>query len=164
MNLSVAVSENWGIGNENKLLFRIPDDLQRFKELTTGKVVVMGRNTYESLPASRRPLPNRVNIVLSRNTALDLPGVIICHSINALRVQLENYSPRDVFIIGGGELYTQMLDYCETAYITKVQAAPSADCFFPDMEQQHDWRLVSETEPSIYNGTAYTYCIYTKAP
>ncbi|MCL2388564.1 MAG: dihydrofolate reductase [Defluviitaleaceae bacterium] len=162
MNLSVAVSANWGIGYKNELLFRIHEDLQRFKELTTGKVVVMGHNTFKSLPANRRPLPNRVNIVLSRNASLKIPDVLTCDSIPALEIALQNYNPADIFVIGGEKIYTQLLNHCKRAYITKVESAPPADAFMPNLDTLPNWQLEWESPTMESDGFAYKYCIYTK--
>jgi len=190
MKLSVAVSSEWGIGFENGLLFRIKEDLDRFKELTTGKIVVMGRKTFESLPKSRRPLPNRTNIVLTRRENWHCDGVTVFHSIPALLetlpVLLETLpalleiSPtllelpppleglkardeQDIFIIGGEEIYTQMLNHCKTAYVTKVHAAPPADAFFPNIDKMPDWRLESESTTHFHGELAYTFCKYSRA-
>jgi len=160
MNLSVAVSSDWGIGCKNELLFRIREDLQRFRELTINKIVVMGHNTFKSLP-NRKPLPNRTNIVLSRDNSLQIPGVIICDSINSLENLLKNYNSNDIFIIGGEKIYTQLLNHCKTAYITKVEANPSADAFIPNIDKLPHWRLDEESLPKKCNDLSYKYCIYT---
>ena len=100
MNLIVCVSRNWGIGKNNELLFHIPDDLKQFKALTTGKVVVMGHNTLKSLPGGK-PLPNRTNIVLSRNPNLKIEGATVCNSVQDVLIEVSDRLQSDVFIIGG---------------------------------------------------------------
>jgi dihydrofolate reductase len=158
MNLIVAVSAEWGIGYKNELLFRIREDLQRFRELTTGKVVVMGHNTYKSLPANRQPFPNRTNIVLSRST--EVPGVITCASLPALFEQLKNYVPQDIFVIGGEKIYTQLLNFCRTAYITKVEAAPPADVHMPNIDEMTNWQIHEQSSPKTSGSLSYKYVTY----
>ena len=111
MNLIVCVSRNWGIGKNNELLFHIPDDLKQFKALTTGKVVVMGHNTLKSLPGGK-PLPNRTNIVLSRNPNLKIEGATVCNSVQDVLIEVSDRLQSDVFIIGGEAIYKMFLPYC----------------------------------------------------
>lgn len=158
MSLIVAVSENWGIGYKNDLLFRISDDLKRFRRLTTGKTIVMGHNTFKSLP-SGRPLPNRTNIVLSRDTSLKIPDVLVCNSLE----ELQKYLVGDVFVIGGEQIYRLLLDYCETAYVTQIQAAPPADAFMPKLNELPNWRLIDE-EPKTEGDLVYKYSVFSQIP
>ena len=118
MNAIVACGLNGEIGKDNQLLIKIKKDLKFFKEITTGKIVVMGRKTFESLP-DKKPLPNRINIVLSRNKIED-ENVITIHSLNDLFDELEKYNTEDVFIIGGAEIYKTLLPFCEYIYQTEV--------------------------------------------
>ena len=112
MNLIVAVDRNWAIGKDNKLLVSIPDDMKFFRETTTGKVVVMGRKTLESFPNSK-PLPNRVNIVITRDMNYDAKGAVVVHSKEELDKELEKYNSDDIYIIGGESIYRLMLDECD---------------------------------------------------
>ncbi|MCL1877314.1 MAG: dihydrofolate reductase [Defluviitaleaceae bacterium] len=162
MNLSVAVSADWGIGFENELLFRISEDLRHFRTLTLGKVIVMGHNTLKSLPGGK-PLPGRTNIVLSRQEGLKIPDAIVCNSLTALDENLQNYSPENIFIIGGEEIYAQLLNRCRYAYITKVDACPPADAFFPNIDEMEDWRLAEESSEKFSNGISYKFCKYKHA-
>ncbi|MCL2199301.1 MAG: dihydrofolate reductase [Defluviitaleaceae bacterium] len=155
MNLSVAVSQNWGIGYKNDLLFRISEDLKRFRKLTTGKTIIMGHNTFKSLPGGK-PLPNRTNIVLSRDTTLKIPDVIVCNSVEELQKHLHN----DVFIIGGEQVYRLLLDYCKTAYVTQVQATPPADAFMPNLNELPNWKLIEEESPKTDGRLVYKYSTY----
>ncbi|MCL2839870.1 MAG: dihydrofolate reductase [Defluviitaleaceae bacterium] len=157
MKILVAVSSNWGIGHDNDLLFRIKPDHARFKALTIGKVVVMGRKTYESIG---KPLVDRVNIVLSRDENLVIPGVIMCHSLERLRKMLESYHSDDIFIVGGEKIYAQLLDACTHVYLTKVDAAPPADVFFPNIDELPQWKLVEESETLNFKGLNFRYCDY----
>ncbi|MDR0426162.1 MAG: dihydrofolate reductase [Clostridiales bacterium] len=157
MNLIVAVDQKWGIGKNNGLLFRLPADMAHFKARTTGKVVVMGANTLKSLPGGK-PLPNRVNIVL-------YPGgekradCLVLDSMAELINALKGYPTEDIFIIGGAMFYRTMLPYCDTAYITKVDADGGAEVFLDDLDQKEAWVLRSAAEAAD-NGYAVTFCVY----
>ncbi len=119
MNIIAAVDSNWAIGYQNSLLVRIPRDQQIFREMTEGKVIVVGRRTLESFP-QRQPLKNRVNIVLSRDQTYAVKGAVVVHSIKELMETLEQYDEKDVYVAGGASVYGQLLPYCDTAYITKI--------------------------------------------
>ena len=159
MNLLVAVDNNWGIGCENNLLFHIREDMQRFKLLTTGKVVVMGHNTLRSFKGGR-PLPNRVNVVLSGDTGLEIPGAEVCNSIPELTEALRFYPPEDIFVIGGEAVYTQLLDYCNRAYVTRINATAQADTFFPNLDDMENWRLNWESSIKQDGEIFFKFCVY----
>ena len=158
MNISVAVSGNWGIGRGNDLLFRIPDDLKRFKKLTMGKTIVMGHNTFKSLP-NQKPLPGRKNIVMSRNSSLNIPGAYVANSKEHV---MEMISTDEVFIIGGEQIYKLFLDDCTRLYLTKVQASPNADRFFPNVDDKAEWHLERKSGILNANGYEFLYCEYAK--
>ena len=120
MNLIAAVDENWAIGYQNKLLTSIPEDMKFFRETTTGKVVVMGRKTLESFPG-KKPLKNRTNIILTKNPSYQVEGAVMVHDLDELHKELEKYNSEDIFVIGGESIYRQLLDECDTAYITKIE-------------------------------------------
>ncbi len=113
MNIIAAVDRNWAIGNKNALLVKIPRDQKLFLEMTQGKVVVMGRNTLESLP-QKQPLKNRVNIVLSSDKVYAVKGATVVHSLEELFLELKQYESEDVFVAGGETVYRQLLPYCDT--------------------------------------------------
>ncbi len=138
MNLIVAVSKNYGIGKENKLLFHLPSDMAFFKEKTMGKVVVMGEKTYLSLP--KRPLKNRTNVVLSNNPFFEAPGAIVVHNLEELFLNLKNYDTEDVFVCGGASVYNLLMDYCRVAYVTVVDEIVPADTYIDDVEK-HGFKL-----------------------
>ena len=119
MQLIAAVDNNWAIGFQNSLLVRIPRDQQMFREMTEGKVIVVGRKTFETFP-QKQPLKNRVNIILSRDQKYKVKGTEVVHSIDELLEALKNYDSRDVFVAGGAGVYEQLLPYCDTAHITKI--------------------------------------------
>lgn len=124
----VAVAENGAIGKNNQLLWHLPDDLKRFKRLTTGQVVVMGRKTYESIG---KPLPHRANVVISRNPAFQAPGCQVVGSLDEARnfVQTQ-YLTTGLFIIGGAEIYRQALPLVTRIELTEVHVAPEGDAFW----------------------------------
>ena len=130
MKLSIiaAIGKNNEIGKNNQLLCRLPDDLKRFKAITTGHTVIMGRKTFESLPNGA--LPNRRNIVISRNPQLAVEGAEVCSSLD--HALLKCIDESEVFITGGAQIYAQALPVADKLYITRIHAAfPEADAFFP---------------------------------
>ncbi|MFV0527924.1 MAG: dihydrofolate reductase [Lachnospiraceae bacterium] len=161
MRSIVAVDENWGIGKDNKLLLSIPADMRFFRDTTTNKVVVMGRKTLESFP-NGKPLPQRVNIVLSTNPAYQPKGVLVAHSREELLSMLEAYPPDDVYLIGGAGIYQLLNDVCTEALVTKIQYAYEADCFFPNLDEQPDWELAEEGEEQTYFDIEYKFTTYRK--
>ena len=160
MNISiiVAVGENNEIGYRNGLLWRLPADLKRFKELTTGHTVVMGRHTFESLPNG--PLPNRTNVVISRNPSFAHPDCLVFPSFDEALVKLSGET--EVYIIGGGQIYNQALPFVSMLYLTQVHASfPDADTFFPEIDLTKWIKRSEETHPAdeknIYSYTFYKY-------
>lgn len=127
-----AIAENRALGKDNKLLFHIPEDMKRFKELTTGHVVIMGRKTYESIG---RPLKNRTNIVVTRRSTPEVEGITVKHSIEEAIEYAKTIETEEIFIIGGGEIYTQALPFTDRLYLTIVKGSPEADTFFPDYSE-----------------------------
>lgn len=159
MKIIVAVDLNWGIGCDGKLLQHIPEDMKFFKEKTIGNVVVMGRETFESLPG-KNPLKDRVNIVLSRDRSFKDDRLIICNSINDTLKELQKYENSKVFIIGGETIYKQFLPYCDELYITKIQNEYKADRFFPNVDIMSNWELIKESEVKEYNNVRYVFSTY----
>ena len=159
MKAIVAVDLNWGIGCDGKLLETIPEDKKFFKEKTIGKVVVMGRETFESLPG-KAPLKDRVNIVLSRNENYMDDRLIICNSIDETFDQLKKYDKNDIFVIGGEVIYKQFLSHCEEIYVTKIKNKYSADKYFPNLDEDQNWVLVESSEDKEYKGVGYNFQRY----
>ena len=155
MQAIVAVSENWGIGKDNDLLFRISADLKRFKALTAGHTVVMGRKTLQSLPGGKG-LPNRRNIVLTGDPTFTAENAEIVHT----PAQLIFAAGADAFVIGGAAVYRQLLSMCDRVYVTKVFAAPEADAFFPDLDADPNWQVAEESEIMEENGLRFQYVDY----
>ena len=156
----VAVDENWGIGYKGDLLYSIPEDKKdHFKALTIGKTVVMGRATFDSLP-NRKPLKNRVNIVLSRDTNLFIDSVVVVSSKEELFEILKSYSSDDVFIIGGQQIYKMLYNYCSIIYVTKIMESKAADRYFPNIDLLDNWEVESISQEKDYNGLKYFYYKY----
>ncbi len=161
MKLIVAVDRNWAIGNEGKLLASIPEDRKFFRTTTTGNVVVMGRKTLESFPG-KRPLKNRVNIVLTRDEGYTADGAVIVHDIEELLAKLEDYSDKDIYVIGGGTIYNQLLKYCDTALVTYIDDEFKADTYFPDLDKDESWKMADSGERKEHEGTVYYFRRYDK--
>ncbi len=161
MKLIVAVDKNWAIGYKGDLLIRISADLKRFKELTTGNAVIMGYNTLLSLPCSK-PLKNRMNIVLYP-TEIEIEGAVVVHGIDEAVDLASQIRDRDVFVIGGASVYNQLLPYCDTAYITKIDREFEADVFIPNLDELDEWYIADESETfTDADGTKYKYVTYKK--
>lgn len=133
----VAIAENNGIGKENNLLWHLPADMKFFKEQTTGHVIITGRKNYESIPEKFRPLPNRTNIVVSRDKNYLAPGAQVVNSIEqAIEVAIKTGTER-CFIIGGGQIYNEVLEkkLADEMIISHVKATLDADVFFPEIQK-----------------------------
>ncbi|MCI6498672.1 dihydrofolate reductase [Lachnospiraceae bacterium HCP1S3_C3] len=161
MKLIVAVDRNWAIGNEGKLLASIPEDMKFFRTTTTGNVVVMGRKTLESFPG-KRPLKNRVNIVLTRDEGYTADGAVIVHDIEELLAKIKDYSDKDIYVIGGGTIYNQLLRYCDTALVTYIDDEFKADTYFPDLDKDESWKMADSGERKEHEGTVYYFRRYDK--
>lgn len=157
MNCIAIVDKKWGIGKNNRLLFNIPEDMEFFKQKTVGNIVVMGKNTLLSFPGEN-PLPNRTNIILS--TTLERNDCIVCRNLFALWKQLCKFNLQDVFIIGGEQVYRQLLPYCSKAYITKVNADGYASDFFPNLDKDRNWELILSGENQMFGDVEFCFCEY----
>jgi len=162
INIIVSVSENWVIGDKNKLLWKQSDDLKRFKKITSNNPVIMGQRTFESLPNGA--LPNRENIVLTDNEKFSAPNITTAYNVNdALYKAKECCEKSNIFIIGGGMIYRQFLDYADTIYLTVVHTTLNGDTTFPVFDDKK-WKLVSEEFKNKDDKNEYdvTYKIYKK--
>lgn len=156
MDIIVCIDKNNGIGKDGGLLFRIPEDMAYFRRMTVNKTVIMGRKTLESLPGGR-PLENRRNIVLTRNRDRVPDGADAVSSIDELKRAIGSDK---AFVIGGESIYAMLLDYCERAYVTEVEARGNADCFFPDIRSMPNWRLAEQGEEREHGGLKYRFNVY----
>ena len=157
MQAIVAVSQSWGIGKGGDLLFRLPSDLRRFKAMTTGHTVLMGRKTLDSLPGGKG-LPHRRNLVLSRQSDFAPDRAEVIHSVEDILKTAED----DAFVIGGQQVYEQLLPYCARVYVTKVLSDPEADAFFPDLDKLPGWKVASAGEMLTENGLSFQYVEYIR--
>jgi len=139
-----SADRNWGIGYNNRLLVRIPEDMKFVSGKTTGKVIVMGRKTLESFPGGK-PLPNRTNVVLTTNADYTVDGAIVVHGINELMEVLKAYQG-EIYVFGGESIYRQLLPYCTRAFITRINAEFTADSFLPCLDELDGWKLVKKGE------------------
>lgn len=162
MNMIVAVDKNWAIGNQGQLLVTIPEDQKLFREETLGKVIVMGRKTFESLPG-KQPLYGRTNIVMTEDPGFTVKGAVICHSLEETLNLLKHYRDEDIFITGGQNVYTQFLPYCNIAHVTYVDYSYDADTYFPDLDHDPDWELALQSEEQTYFNLCYEFRMYVRA-
>ena len=137
MNLIVAVDKNWAIGNKGELLVRIPADHKMFRQETTGKVVVLGRKTMDTFPGGQ-PLKNRDNIILSRNEAYQQKDAQVVHSVE------------------------ELLPYCDTAHVTKIDHAYEADSWFPNLDEDPDWEITADSDEQYYFDLTYHFLKYER--
>ena len=158
MELIVAVYDDWGIGKDGTQPIALSADRKFFRETTKGAMVVVGRKTLADFPGGR-PLPNRVNVVLTRQD-VEIDDVVICHSPEEA-VELAKKAER-AMVIGGGSIYRQLLPYCDTAYITKVHAAPESDTFFPNLDEDKAWQMTQVLQAGEENGIGYEMCLYKR--
>jgi len=159
ISIIAAVSEDLGIGKDNKLLWHIPEDMKRFKKLTYGKTVIMGKKTWESLPG--KPLPGRKNIVIT-----DVPGECIDCSVTAYSVEdamSKCEKGEEIFIIGGGSIYRQFMPLADRLYITRIHKKAPADVFFPKIDPE-EWEVINKEnfKSGDKNDIPYTYVIYQR--
>ena len=157
MNLIVAVDENWAIGKGGDQLAYISADLKRFKELTTGHPVILGRKTLATFPGGR-PLKGRRNLILSATPGYTVEGAEIFSDVDSLLAA----ATEDSFVIGGESVYRALLEHCDTAYVTKIHAAFPADRWFPDLDAHPDWTIAEESEVLDEKGICFHYVTYRK--
>lgn len=157
-----SADNNWGIGKGNNLLFRVPGDMAFFRGATSGKVVVMGRKTLDSLPGGN-PLPQRTNIVLTRDRYYAREDVAVCNGLEDLFARLARYADEDIFIIGGEQIFRQLLPYSVRALVTRWHAEADADAFVPNLDAEPGWRLSERSEDVSEKGVAYHFATYVNA-
>ena len=155
ISLIAALDKNNVIGRENALPWYLPEDLKRFRKLTTGKTVLMGRKTFDSIiKRNGKPLPNRKNVVVTRDQGFQAPeGVLVYNDLNKAISDLKS---EDLFIIGGGQIYAQTIDLADTLYITHVDMEAPGDVYFPVIDPQKWQRIEKEKHDS------YSFCTYTR--
>ena len=159
ISLIAAVAGNRAIGKNNQLLWHLPEDMRHFRETTRGKPVIMGRNTWESLPDAFRPLPGRLNIVVSRNPAYQASGATLASSLEeAIRKAGDAV---EVFVIGGAELYRQALPLADRLYLTAIEESFDGDVFFPELPAG-DWEEISRKPQQGTTGLRFSFVVYRR--
>lgn len=161
MNIIALADKKWGIGNNGRLLVDIPEDMKLFREETYGKVVVMGRKTFESLP-NQSALIGRRNIVLTRNKNYNAKNAEVCNSVEEVFKLIKNVDKKNVYIIGGGQIYEQFLPYCDTAHITKVDYTYQADVHIADFDSLDDWQVTAMSDEHTYFDICYEFVRYER--
>ena len=157
MNLIVAVDENWAIGKGGDQLVYIKADLKRFRELTTGHPVILGRKTLATFPGGR-PLKNRRNLILSATPGYEVEGAEVYADVDSLMAN----APEDAFVIGGESVYRALLERCDTAYVTKILASYPADRYFPNLDTLPNWQVAEEGDVLEEDGVKFRYVTYRK--
>ena len=158
MELIVAVYDDWGIGKDGTQPVALSADRKFFRETTRGAMVIVGRRTIEDFPG-QKPLPGRVNVVLTRSKA-DIPGFTVCNSPEEA-AQLAKTAER-AMVIGGGSVYKQLLPLCDTAYVTKVHCTPESDTYFPNLDMDAGWKLAEILQSGEENGITYEMLLYKR--
>lgn len=158
MKLILAVDKNWAIGQDNKMLYDLKKDLKHFKETTTGGLVIMGRKTFDSMGAA---LPNRENIILSRDENLKRDGALVFNDIREI-ISYANESDKEAFVIGGSQICDLFLDEIDEAIITKIDAESAADTYLHNFDEDPDFEIVEESSPIIDNGIEIKFVRYKR--
>lgn len=160
-----CINDKLVLGKDNDLLYYLPSDLKNFKSLTTDNVVIMGKNTYDSLPI--KPLPNRENIVLTSDTELEVPNGHVCHSItDCLELCRQLYSDKKIFVIGGASIYRQFLSLgvVDKMFISHVHDDADGDVYFPDVFHNGEWEVEDEfvAKDTSKDDKPYNILVYKK--
>lgn len=156
IHIIAAISKNNALGKDNQLLWYLPNDLKYFKKVTTGYPVIMGRKTFESIG---KPLPNRLNLIISRNKKSSTENLIYCNSLSEA-IALASAQNKDIFIIGGGEVYKQAMPLAQKLHLTLVDTVIEADTFFPEVNTD-EWQLETQQDFNKDEKHAYNYSIFT---
>ncbi|MCQ2418203.1 MAG: dihydrofolate reductase [Clostridia bacterium] len=159
MNCIVNVTPSWGIGQGDKLLVSVSEDLKHFRALTVGKTVICGRKTLATFPGGK-PLKSRNTILLSSDEAFFAEGAEVVHSEQALFARLRQLPSKELCVIGGESVYRLLLPYCDRAYVTITYAELPADRFFPDLDHEDGWALTVQGAMRGENGLKYRFCEY----
>lgn len=161
MNIVVTVDKNWGIGYQKKPLVSIPEDLRYLHQETKGKVLVMGRKTYEQFSGGIL-MQSAKNLVLSSNPRCRIRGADVCHSVQEVLDELKAYPTEDIYVLGGERVYRDFLPYGKVAHVTRVDHAYEADAYFPDLSKLSEWVLTGESEERTYFNLEFTFCRYER--
>jgi len=156
ISIIVAIAENNVIGKDNTLIWHLPADMKFFKEKTTGHCIITGRKNYESIPEKFRPLPNRTNIVVTRQTNYNAPGAIVVGSIEEALITSKQTGETEIFIIGGADIYKQCLNLADRVYLTQIHQLFEGDAFFPKLDSSK-WKETKRTKGITDEKNKYDY-------
>ncbi len=159
ISIIVAVAENNVIGKDNALIWHLPADMKFFKEKTTGHCVITGRKNYESIPEKFRPLPNRTNIIITRQKNYAAPGTIVVGSIEEAIEKAKETDDDEIFIIGGAEIFKQTLHLADKIYYTKIYHSFEGDTFFPEINYM-EWKEINKTAHLADEKNNYNYSFF----
>ena len=169
MNAIVAVDRNWAIGNKGDLLVSIPADHRMFRQKTMDSVIIYGRKTLEPFPMGQ-PLDRRENIILSANPDYKVKNALVVHSTGELSAFLEEgkkdgkFTDDDIFVIGGESVYRQLLPWCDTVFVTKIDYAYEADAYYPNLDLDPEWEMTQESEEQTYFDLEFRFLKYERVP
>ena len=158
MELIVAVYDDWGIGREGTQPIALSVDRKFFREMTRGAMVIVGSRTVDDFPG-KKPLPGRVNVILSRK-GVEIPGFVLCDCPEKAAEMAKE--AEKAYVIGGGSIYHQMLPLCDRAVVTKVHVTPESDTYFPNLDEDPNWDLTEVVQKGEEDGIGYEMCIYTR--
>ncbi len=159
MNIIVAVDKNWGIGYQNKMLYNFKKDKEFFGEMTTNKVLVVGRITLEEL-LNNNPPKRRINICLTSKKNYKKEGAYIVNTLDELFEKLSFYNSDNVYVIGGESIYSQLLPYANVCYVIKVDDESECDAYFENLDKNKNWRVTKNTNPYFENNKVFYFCKY----
>ena len=161
MKIIVAVDANWAIGLKGKLLISIPNDHKIFRKETMGKTVVLGKKTLATFP-QRRPLDGRNNIILSSQSDYTVRNAQVAHSTDELLEMIKKYDTDDVYVIGGASVYQELLPYCDTCIVTRIDRKKNDDCYFPNLDEMPEWEMTETSDEQTYFDLEYTFTKYER--
>lgn len=165
MILMLTADNNWNIGLKGKMLIDLEADLKRFKEITTGNIIIMGRNTLRAIPGEKS-LPDRVNIVMTRDKSFKRDDLVVVNSLDDLFKTLDEINPngeKEIFVTGGATIVKQLLKYCNKAYITKIlKSFPQHDTSIPNLDNDNNWKIVSKGDIIEQGDVRYRYVDYKR--
>lgn len=156
ISLIAALTRNRVIGKNNDLPWHLPDDMKYFMNTTKGHHVIMGRKNYESIPPQYRPLPERINIIITRQADFNAPGCTVVHSLEQALHTARVAGEKEAFVIGGAQIYKEALPYAHRLYLTEIQTELEGDTYFPDIDLS-DWKEVSRQHHPADNRHKYAF-------
>ena len=162
VNLIYACSKNGVIGRDNSMPWYLPEDLEHFKECTQGFPVIMGRKTWETLPAKFRPLPQRINIVITRSDSWEEEGAIRASDIEDAIEKAKSFETEHIWVIGGAQIYEAAMPYATRAYVTLIKETYEGDTYAPELSEE-EWEIIDSTEvQKSSTGLKYSFIIYQR--